>query len=284
MLGRVQRTCQDSVGPPERRRLRPVDRRASLLSVVAALVVAATGAMLVIPDQPRPIPSIRPASVPPDASPAPPSIAPADLYAAFGAPGAGLSFGQNVSMTVEDAGEVVLPTGRLVASDAFIVDSLPFTTTVPPGRHPVSVLRVDFAGGDRRVAAAMVRVASEEPVRWELALVEGQDPSVLGPGEFFGYSVDAGTGSFTSPEATARLKDPATYETYSQALLAGMNPGGGVFPGSFTVEVDLGSGANVVAFSSGFGDGAYASYVGLDRQGRPAVVVTDFGVLDAAGS
>jgi Protein of unknown function (DUF4241) len=261
-----------------------VDRRAWLLSVVAALVVAATGAMLVIPDQPRPIASVQPASVPPDASAAPPSIAPADLYAAFGSPGNGVSFGQAVSMAVEDAGHVVLPTGRLVASDAFIIDALPFTTPVPPGRHAVSVLRADFAGGDRRVAAAMVRVAMDEPVRWELALVEGQDPSVLGPGEFFGYGVDAGTGSFTSPEATARLKDLAMYEAYSQALLDGMNPGGGAFPQSFTVEVDPGSGANVVAFPSGFGDGAYASFVGFDRQGRPVVVVTDFGVLDAAGS
>jgi Protein of unknown function (DUF4241) len=261
-----------------------VDRRLLLLSIVAALVIAAIVALVVIPDRSRPTPMIPPVTNEPAASPAPPPIAPADLYAAFVTPSKGTSFGQAVSMTVEEAGHVVLPSGRLVASDAFIIDALPFTTIVPPGRHPVSVLRADFANDDRRVAAAMVRVATEEPVSWELALVEGQDPSVLGPGEFFGYGVDAGTGSFTSPEATARLKDLAAYEPYSQALMAGMNPGGGVFPHTFTVEVDPGSGANVVAFSSGFGDGAYASHVGLDRQGRPVVVMTDFGVLDAAGS
>ena len=259
-----------------------MDRRTWLLSAVAALVVAASGAMLVIPEGSRPTRSIGPATAPPDASP-PPSIAPADLYAAFGSPAKGLSFGEPVTLAVEDAGHVVLPTGRLVASDPFIIDSLPFTMAVPAGRHPVSVLRADFARADRRVAAAMVRVAPEEPVRWELALVEGQDASSLPPGQFFGYGVDSGTGSFTSPEATAQLKDLQAYETYSQKLLAAMNPGNGVFPLAVAVEVDPGSGANVVAFSSGFGDGAYASFVGRDRGGRPVVVVTDFGVLDAAG-
>jgi Protein of unknown function (DUF4241) len=66
--------------------------------------------------------------------------------------------------------------------------------------------------------------------------------------------------------------------------MAAMNPGGGVFPLTVAVDVDPGSGTNVVAFSSGFGDGAYPSFVGLDRDGRPAVVLTDFGVLDAAGA
>jgi hypothetical protein len=252
--------------------------------MVASLVVVATLALFVIRAEPRPTSSIPPTAHPSDASPAPPPLAPEDLYAAFESPGKALSFGQAVAVAVEDAGHVVLPTGRLVASDAFIIDALPFTTTVQPGRHPVSVLRADFPDGDRRVAAAMVRVAQAEPVRWELALVEGQDPSTLGPGEFFGYGVDAGTGSFTSPEATARLKDLAAYERYSLALMAGMNPGGGVFPLTFSVEIDPGSGSNVVAFSSGFGDGAYASFTGFDGQGRPVVVVTDFAVLDAVGA
>jgi hypothetical protein len=261
-----------------------VDRRAWLLSIVAAVVIVAAGAMLATPNEPMPATIQRPPTLAPDATPVPPSIAPEDLYAAFGSPGPAISFGEEVATRVEDAGHVVLPTGRLVASDAFIIDGLPFTTSVPPGHHPVSVLRVDFAGADRRVGAAMVRVAPEEPVRWQLALVEGQDPSVLGPGEFFGYGVDGGTGSFTSPEATDRLKDVAAYKTYSDALMAGLNPGGGVFPLAFTVEVDPGSGANVVAFPSGFGDGAYPCFVGLDLQGRPVVFMTDFGILDAAGS
>ena len=37
----------------------------------------------------------------------------------------------------------------------------------------------------------------------------------------------------------------------------------------------------MVAFASGFGDGAYASYAGFSGDGQVVVVVTDFGILDA---
>ncbi len=46
--------------------------------------------------------------------------------------------------------------------------------------------------------------------------------------------------------------------------------------------VDDSTHANVVAFASGFGDGAYPSYAGFDRDGRIVAVLTDFGILDAA--
>jgi len=36
---------------------------------------------------------------------------------------------------------------------------------------------------------------------------------------------------------------------------------------------------NLVAFSSGYGDGLYATYAGRDSNGHISVVVTDFGVL-----
>jgi hypothetical protein len=47
------------------------------------------------------------------------------------------------------------------------------------------------------------------------------------------------------------------------------------------VDVGAETGANVVAISSGFGDGGYASFAGLDANGRVVVVLTDFGILDA---
>ena len=37
---------------------------------------------------------------------------------------------------------------------------------------------------------------------------------------------------------------------------------------------------NLIAFSSGLGDGLYATYAGLDSQGNVIVVVTDFMVFE----
>jgi uncharacterized protein DUF4241 len=281
MLGPSQPACQGSMGVVETatRTLPAVDRRAWLLTVVGALIVVAAGTLMAMPRAPRA--ALRPAD--PDVSP-PPRMAVDDLYAAFASSTTGTSSRTAVWISVEDAGTVVLPSGRLVASDAFVIfDAVPFTIALPAGRHPVSVLRVDFVGGDRRVAAAMVRFGPNDPVRWEPALVAGQDPATLGPDEFFGYGVDAGTGAFTSPEAAERLRDEAAYDTYSKAVMAAMFPGGEQFRLTAQVEVDDAGGANVVAFASGFGDGAYPTFVGIDRNGRPAVVLTDFGILDAPG-
>jgi hypothetical protein len=253
-----------------------MDARRTILLGVTLAVVAATALLVVVPRSPR-----RAAA---DARPtpsAPARMATAAVYSMFTDPSPARSFETPVTLTVEPAGDVVLPAGRLTAGDAFIMDALPFTLRVPAGRHPVSVLQADFEDGDRRVAGAVVRFADGEPIRWELAVVDGQDPAALDPTEIFGYGVDSGTGSFTSPEALARLKDEAAYSAYSRALLAAM-PGKTLGdPLVAAVEVDAASGANVIAFASGFGDGVYPSYAGLDRAGRIVVVLTDFGVLDA---
>lgn len=42
------------------------------------------------------------------------------------------------------------------------------------------------------------------------------------------------------------------------------------------------TGANLIAFSSGWGDGSYPSFWGYDADGQRVGLVTDFGVLDAS--
>jgi hypothetical protein len=208
-------------------------------------------------------------------------MAPEDLFAAFRAPTSGLAYDQPVTISLEAAGDVVLPSGRLVASDGYIVDGEAFAIDLPAGRHPVGILRVDFADGDKRVAAALVRFGKGHPVSWDLALVSGQDPTVLAPDEIFGYGVDSGTGSFTSPEAVAVLKSPTDYDAYADAMMSAMPATAEASELSGQVEVDPATGANVVAFWSGFGDGVYPSYIGKDGDGRIVAVLTEFGVLDA---
>ena len=258
-----------------------MDRRAGVLALVTVLLVVAVGAIVAPHAGPRP--SATPDVAEPAAS-IPPRATTEELYAGFDVPTTtGLSFGDTVLLTTETAGTVVLPSGRLVASDAMIIDGSPFTTEVEPGRYPVSLLFADFENGDRRVAAAMVHLAPIDPVRWELALVEGQDPAVLGPDEIFGYGVDSGTGAFTSPEAVDVLADEDRYQAYSDAIFAAMFPDDQTIVLNTETEVDPASGANVVAFASGFGDGSYPTFVGFDADDEPVVVLTDFGVLDAGG-
>jgi hypothetical protein len=264
---------------------------ATILGVGAVIAGSNAGILPTVPwtdliEWPESAGALDPAIEPeldPEAS-YPPAMAVDEVYERFATLGSAASYGDPVTLATADAGHVVLPSGRLVATDAMLPEDTPFTTTVPPGRHPVSILTADFpASDDHRVAAAMVRVAEVDPVTWELALVDGQDASDLGPDEYFGYGVDSGSGAFMSPEAAALLADEAIYDDYSERALDGMFPDDQTIIDSVVVEVDAATGANVVTFSSGFGDGSYPTYVGLDGTGAPVVFVTDFGLLDEPG-
>ena len=217
----------------------------------------------------------------PDAS-YPPAMEVDDLYAAFTTLGSAVSYGEPVNLASASAGSVTLPSGRLVATDAMLPDGDPFEHTALPGEHPVTLLTVDLPDvGDHRVAAAMLRVAAGDPVRWEPATLARDDAGGLGPDEAFGIAVDSGTAAFMGPEAVEALADQAAYEPYSDAVTDGLYPDATTMRDAVVVVVDPGSGADAVAFTTGFGDGWYPVHVGLDADGRPIVFLVDFGLLDA---
>src|SRR2546422_3104174 len=111
--------------------------------------------------------------------------------------------------------DLALPTGRLVACDPFVMwDTKPFTTKFPIGAFPV-VLSVAEIETDRRVAFATLRFQNDDPVRWEMLMVPGQNVKDLKEGEMFGYGVDSGTGCFMDEKARmaldAAMRESDTY-------------------------------------------------------------------------
>jgi len=207
------------------------------------------------------------------------------VYRRFAALGAASAGGSPVDLSVSRAGELLLPTGRVIAADVFFYDTVPFTRWLPAGRFPVHVLHAGGAGLGDRIAAAMIRVAPGEPVRWEAALTPGQNVARLGPDEFFGYGVDSGTGSFESAEAFEFLAaGGATIgDAYAKLVQARMFPSRNEIHVVADIPVGDSAGLNVVAFASGWGDGGYESYFGVDAGGKPLVLVTNFAILDGEG-
>ena len=178
----------------------------------------------------------------------------------------------------------MLPTGRIVAADVFFFTTEPFSRRLPVGRYPVLLLSSardpDLVGAN---AAAMIRVAPGDPVSWEMAVTPGLDATTLQPGEFFGYPVDSGTGAFASAEAVEMPGSDGGRRRCLRrpSISRGLYPSDGVYNPSVDITVDAASGVNVIAFVSGFGDGSYPSWFGLDADGRPLVLLTDFGILEA---
>ena len=184
---------------------------------------------------------------------------------------------QNMKLVHHSIGELSLPTGTLVACDPFVdSDATPFSLNLPRGKFPVNLSIAEIAT-DQRVAFAVVRFTPAIPVRWQVLTTPGQNLSQLKDGEIFGYPVDSGTGSFMDRSA-ALLLGEATRKTpdYYETLIDDMEK---TYRNTWSwLDVKFGE-ANLLAFSSGYGDGFYATYAGFDSVGGVAVVVTDFGVL-----
>ncbi|HVO31984.1 MAG TPA: DUF4241 domain-containing protein [bacterium] len=171
------------------------------------------------------------------------------------------------------AGRIAIRSGRVTVCDPLSAWELePLARKVPNGSHEVWLAVAGFPGGDRRVAAALLRFGYGEPVRWEMATREGESLSDLEPGKIFAYGVDAGTGCFADAGVASQLADEGVQQRLADALEA-------TYEHTWSwANVEIG-GAGVAAFSSGWGDGAYASYWGFDAAGKLIALCTDFGVL-----
>jgi hypothetical protein len=179
--------------------------------------------------------------------------------------------------------DVVLPTGRVVGCDpmTYSDDAEPFTVTVAPGRYPawawVAVLYKGEAEWQRRVAALQLEIREDRPSRWEQALVGDQDVADLGEDQFFGYGVDAGIGTLFDVKAGQLLAE-WDWDDLEEVFVPDPYPSTPV-PGAVNAVLDETTGANIVSTSSGWGDGAYPTFIGYAASGAVASFVTDFCVV-----
>ncbi|WP_185746083.1 DUF4241 domain-containing protein [Oryzihumus leptocrescens] len=176
-------------------------------------------------------------------------------------------------------GRLALPGGRLVAADPYVMgaDPQPFVQLLGAEAAEVVAARAVIGEGHERVAALVLHVGPTAVCDWVMATVDGQDVATLDGEGYFGYPVDAGTGSFGSPDAMktvgrvlfedgGMLEDPV-----SEALL-----GDGVGTDSAAVVAPEPGATPVAVCSSGWGDGSYPTWIGVDGSGEVTVVVTDF--------
>lgn len=178
-------------------------------------------------------------------------------------------------------GDVNLETGKIIACDALATyEQAPFTTQFPTGQFPVQLAIAKVNGNENELVGFSRIVFSEEPVtRWEFALKKGQKPiSIFGDSIYY-YPVDGGVGKFIDEGSFDRLTklEENKQSQISDKLIAVLDKHTRrSWQFANTTENDV----NIVAFSSGFGDGRYATYIGYDKTGNPCRLLTDFGLVD----
>jgi hypothetical protein len=182
------------------------------------------------------------------------------------------------TLTHRSGGNLSLPNGKLVACDPLVFpEAEPFDLPLPQGTFPVT-LSIALFNSDQRVAFATIRFRDTVPVAWDLLTTDTQASSTLKQGQIFGYGVDAGTGSFMDVKTGRSLQramrdNPDFYESIIAELEKTY-----IHTWSW-MNMNLSDDSNLVAFTSGYGDGVYASYAGFDADGEIPVVLTDFRVF-----
>lgn len=108
-------------------------------------------------------------------------------------------------------------------------------------------------------------------------VTSGQDVTTLKEGEIYGYGVDAGTGAFMDITGAEELSSFLTQkEDNYERLIEEMEL---TYKHTRNWLLWQRGDNNVAMFSSGWGDGYYASYIGYDGDNNICRLVTDFGVL-----
>jgi hypothetical protein len=182
-----------------------------------------------------------------------------------------------VSLNGITIGKIKIASGLIIACDPMHIDEygIPFTQIFPNGDFPVQ-LSIAKVNAEETIAFARISFSEEPVAKWEFALQKGQLPIPPGGEKMHGYSVDAGVGIFIDKDASKAL---------GQEHVTNMDTG-------IYKEMDkhrhydwrytmYNFGAhNLAAFSTGFGDGYFVTYIGFDANGTPCRLLTDFNVID----
>jgi hypothetical protein len=193
---------------------------------------------------------------------------------------------QTVTISTRQIGDLVLASGKLLAWDLFMIpdERYAFKKSLNPGKYPVDISVADFyPAGDSRIACARLYLSEGPTVRWEVAAISNPDHE--SNENIDKYGVDSGTGSFMDVDA-AQVLAPSNrrdeFEGFCDKVIAEMEKhslGQHTSAGWANMRISESSEANVVTFSSGWGDGGYASFWGYDAGGKLTSLVTDFALF-----
>jgi hypothetical protein len=171
-----------------------------------------------------------------------------------------------VSIRAVGLGELVLRSDRLLVGDLFAMGPF-FLPDLPSvdlggftGQAPVCLHVARLDPPDERAAFLEVRLTDQPVTRWDLATG--------------GFGVDGGAGGVASTEAVRAADSGDDQRIFDTFEANSVNTWGWL-----DVVTDPATGANVIGFATGYGDGGYPVYTGLAADGSVASVVIDLLVV-----
>ena len=186
--------------------------------------------------------------------------------------------GNNYEYYKQSIGSIKIVDRQIIACDPFLYNKdKPFVIKFPSGYFPVE-LAIAKINIDERVGLARIKFSEESPVKWTFALTEDQDESDLDDDEILGYGVDSGTGCFMDSSGAKKFSSylslkPNNFENIIKELAL-------TYKDTRSWLLWKRDEQTVVMFSTGWGDGCYATYIGYDSKMSICRLVTDFGLIN----
>ena len=177
-----------------------------------------------------------------------------------------------------DIGKINIESGKIIASDPIEVrDMNPFVQDFPIGQFPVQLAIAKFSG-DERVAFSRILFSDKPVVKWEFALQKGQEQASIFGDTMYGYGVDGGTGLFADEKANEAFTELEKKDEnlWQQVFIHEMQKHSHM---TWNYALYNFNGHNIATFSTGLGDGHYATYVGYDEKGNICRLLTDFNLV-----
>jgi hypothetical protein len=170
-------------------------------------------------------------------------------------------------------GKINIESSKIIAGDPIVMHDLtPFTQVFPVGQFQVNIAIAKTAN-DERVAFSRIFFSTDSVARWEFALKKDQVPIPLRDTSFYCYGVDGGTGLFIDSIAN-KVFDQTERNNWNYVFIEKAKES--LFKG-YIHEFEN---HNLATFSTGYGDGCYATYVGFNKNGDVCRLLTDFGLVE----
>ena len=199
-------------------------------------------------------------------------------------------------LAVMEIGPCSLPSGKILVRDplVYLADrkEKPYFLTAPAGTYQteVCVVKPDKSGDCARYAAVRLKFTGKRPVWFYEALIGHENLNDLEGGEYFGFNVDAGFGCICdevlhqaicdwSEQWDREHPDAYQYYDYFAPLFAENYKAYPEFQredGDFLNWQIPGTKYHLPIFQSGFGDGVYPVYWGMDGTGNISQIVIQF--------
>lgn len=180
-----------------------------------------------------------------------------------------------------EAGKLKLVTGRIIATDPILLyDDECYSQHVKPGSYNVNLYVGRAQKRKKQTVASEIRINDKEPVKWEMALLQGESAKTFGRDEFMGYEVENGLGCFMD-EKIMEILDVMSEEELKEYEDKVKNAVRESDCSCAEIVMDNKTGLNIIVFASGWNEGTFPTYCGFDKDNKLSRFVTDFMVIES---